>query len=147
MSVPFRVLVVKIARAHRRTLVAAVVSLSLLMWAIAGMGVWLIVGVAGGLPDDHSLRDIGSMARATTVLDASGATAFTIFKEQRIEVPLSRVSPHLISALVAIEDQRFFDHGGVDVIRVAGAAWKNLLDGWGRKAAARSPSSSRDRVS
>jgi 1A family penicillin-binding protein len=131
MSVPFRVLVVKIARAHRRTLVAAVVSLSLLMWAIAGMGVWLIVGVAGGLPDDHSLRDIGSMARATTVLDASGATAFTIFKEQRIEVPLSRVSPHLISALVAIEDQRFFDHGGVDVIRVAGAAWKNLLDGWG----------------
>ena len=71
------------------------------------------------------------MARATTVFDASGAAAFTIYKEQRIEVPLSRVSPHLISALVAIEDQRFFDHGGVDVIRVAGAAWKNVLDGWG----------------
>ena len=32
---------------------------------------------------------------------------------------------------MAIEDQRFFDHGGVDVIRIAGAAWKNLLDGWG----------------
>jgi len=107
------------------------VSLSLLMWAAAAMGVWLIVGVAAGLPDNNALRGVGSMARATTVLDASGATAFTIFKEQRIEVPLSRVSPHLISALVAIEDQRFFDHGGVDVIRIAGAAWKNVLDGWG----------------
>ena len=111
--------------------VGAVVLLSLLMWVVAAMGVWLIVGVAAGLPDNNALRGVGSMARATTVLDASDATAFTIYKEQRIEVPLSRVSPHLISALVAIEDQRFFDHGGIDVIRIAGAAWKNLLDGWG----------------
>ncbi len=109
----------------------AVLALSLLMWAVAAMGVWLVVGVVAGLPDNNALRGVGSMARATTVLDASGATAFTIYKEQRIEVPLSHVSPHLISALVAIEDQRFFDHGGVDVIRIAGAAWKNLLDGWG----------------
>src|SRR6185503_2893312 len=119
------------ARAHRRTFVGAVVTLSLLMWAVAATGLWLIVGVASGLPDNNALRGVGSMARATTVLDASGATAFTIYKEQRIEVPLSQVSPHLISALVAIEDQRFFDHGGVDVIRIVGAAWKNVLDGWG----------------
>jgi penicillin-binding protein 1A len=36
---------------------------------------------------------------------------------------------------VAVEDQRFFDHGGVDVIRVAGAAWKNLIEGWGTQGA------------
>src|SRR5688572_21350598 len=135
MSSPFTALVANAARAHRRTFVAAVVSLSLLMWAVAGAGVWLIVGVAAGLPDNAALRGVGSMAQATTVFDANGATAFTIFKEQRIEVPLSGVSPHLISALVAIEDQRFFDHGGVDVIRVAGAAWKNVREGWGTQGA------------
>ena len=87
--------------------------------------------VASGLPDHNALRSVGSMARATTVFDAGDAPAFTIFKEQRIEVPLSRVSPFLISAILAVEDQRFFDHGGVDVIRVAGAAVKNVSDGWG----------------
>src|SRR5688572_27857397 len=124
-----------IIRAHRRTFVALVVSLSVLMWAVVGVGVWLVTGVISALPDDSSLRGIGSMSRATTVFDAGDAAAFTIFKEQRIEVPLSRVSPHLISALVAVEDQRFFDHGGVDVIRVAGAAWKNVREGWGTQGA------------
>src|SRR5688572_4216823 len=101
------------------------------MWAGAGVAAWLMFDVASGLPDHTALRSVGSMARATTVFDANDAAAFTIFKEQRIEIPLSRVSPFLISAILAVEDQRFFDHGGVDVIRVAGAAVKNVSDGWG----------------
>jgi len=119
------------ARAHRRTFIATIVTLSVLMCTAVGAAVWLLVGVASGLPDGEALRGIGSMSRATTVLDAYDSTAFTIFKEQRIEVPLSRVSPHLIAAILAVEDQRFFEHGGVDVIRVAGAAWTNLREGWG----------------
>jgi penicillin-binding protein 1A len=118
-------------RAHRRTFLAAVVALSVLMWSAVGVVVWLVLGVTSGLPDDNALRGIGSMARATTVYDASDAAAFTIYKEQRIEVPLSRISPNLISAIIAVEDQRFFDHGGVDFIRVVGAAWKNVRQGWG----------------
>jgi penicillin-binding protein 1A len=101
------------------------------MWTLVGLGVWLAFSVAAALPDDQALRGVGSMARATTVFDASDAPAFTIFKEQRIEVPLSRVSPYLTSAIIAVEDQRFFDHGGIDVIRVAGAALQNLRYGWG----------------
>ena len=131
MSVPLPVLITNTVRAHRRLFGAVVVSLALLIWAAVGAGVWVMVAVANGLPDDNALRGIGSMAKATTVFDAGDAPAFTIFKEQRIEVPLSSVSPHLIAAILAVEDQRFFDHGGVDVIRVAGAAWKNLSDGWG----------------
>src|SRR5262245_24436524 len=138
MSVPLPILLAntrrhlaRAARAHRRLFTAAVVSLAMLMWAGAGFTAWLMFDVASGLPDHSALRGVGSMARATTVFDASDAPAFTIFKEQRIEVPLSRVSPFLISAILAVEDQRFFDHGGVDVIRVAGAAVKNVSQGWG----------------
>jgi 1A family penicillin-binding protein len=131
MSAPLTVLITNAIRAHRRLFGAALISLALLIWAVIGAGVWVVVAVAHGLPDDNSLRGIGSMARATTVFDASDAPAFTIFKEQRTEVPLSQVSPHLIAAILAVEDQRFFDHSGVDVIRVAGAALKNLSDGWG----------------
>jgi penicillin-binding protein 1A len=131
MAAPLTVLISNTVRAHRRLFAAVVVTVALFIWAAVGAGVWVMVAVASGLPDDNALRGIGSMAKATTVFDAADAPAFTIFKEQRIEVPLSSVSPHLIAAILAVEDQRFFDHGGVDVIRIAGAAWQNLSDGWG----------------
>jgi 1A family penicillin-binding protein len=119
------------AAQHRRLFVAGVLAISITLWASAALGAWLIVGVVDDLPNTDELRNIGVMSRATTIYDINEQPAFTIFKEQRIEVPLSGVSRNLINALVAIEDQRFFEHGGVDVIRVGGAAWSNLTDGWG----------------
>jgi penicillin-binding protein 1A len=118
-------------RAHRRLFIGLIVALAVLMWSSAGALAWYLGGVAVGLPDDAAIRGVGLMSRATTVFDAHDTPAFTIFKERRIEVPLSRVSPHLIQAILAVEDQRFFDHGGVDIIRVGGAALSNLRDGWG----------------
>jgi 1A family penicillin-binding protein len=118
-------------QAHRRLFVGAVSALALLMWGTTVVAVWFAYGVVTGLPDGAALRGVGAMSQATTLFDAHDRAAFTIFKEQRIEVPLSRVSPHVVKALLSIEDQRFFEHGGVDVIRVAGAAWNNLRQGWG----------------
>jgi penicillin-binding protein 1A len=69
---------------------------------------------------------MGEMDQATAVFDASDQLAFTIYKEQRIEVPLSAVSPNLVHAIVAIEDQRFYDHHGFDLVRIASAALANL---------------------
>ena len=42
---------------------------------------------------------LGDMAQATTIYDASDHPAFTIYKEQRLEVPLDKVSPNLIKAV------------------------------------------------
>src|SRR5688572_18216127 len=80
MSASLAVFLTHTIRAHRRLFVAAVISLSLLMWAVVGVFVALMLGVAAGLPDNNALRGIGSMARATTVFDASDQAAFTIFK-------------------------------------------------------------------
>jgi 1A family penicillin-binding protein len=101
------------------------------LWTLLVLAAWLFAGVFNGLPDEKALRGVGAMAQATTIYDAYDRPAFTFFKEYRIEVPLSRMSPHLIDAILAVEDQRFFEHGGVDVIRVAGAAWGNVRNGWG----------------
>src|SRR4029077_5629436 len=46
--------------------------------------------------------------------------------EQRIEVPLSQVSPNLVHALIAVEDQRFYEHHGFDTIRIISAALTNV---------------------
>src|SRR5688572_9998514 len=85
--------------------------------------------VVTSLPARSEIHRVAAMAQATTLLDAHDQRAFTIYREQRIEVPLSRVSPHLVRAIVAIEDQRFYDHKGVDLVRVAGAAISNLRQG------------------
>jgi penicillin-binding protein 1A len=106
-------------------------TLVLVLWTLLLLAAWLFAGVFNGLPDERALRGVGAMAQATTIYDAYDRAAFAFFKEYRIEIPLSRMSPHLIDAILAVEDQRFFEHGGVDVIRVAGAAWGNVRNGWG----------------
>jgi penicillin-binding protein 1A len=116
-------------RAHRRLFVTFVIALSVLAWTAVGASTWFIREVVTGLPDKRGVREIGAMAQSTTLLDMHGRPAFTIFKEQRIEVPLERVSPHLVRALIAIEDQRFYEHGGLDIIRIAGAAVSNFREG------------------
>src|SRR5918992_2564414 len=88
-----------------------------------------LAALSAGLPNREALRGLGQMPQATTLYDAHNRPVFTIFKEYRIEVPLSRVSPHLRKAIVAFEDQRFHDHGGMDVIRIAGAVYADLRQG------------------
>src|SRR5207249_8850805 len=51
---------------------------------------------------------------------------FSIFREQRIEVPLTDMSPDLIRAMVAVEDQRFYDHAGFDPVRIVSAGFANI---------------------
>src|SRR5262245_11501059 len=104
--------------------VAAVALLVALLPAVAGA--FFLLRLPGGLPDDAALSRIGDMDQATAVFDASDQLAFTVFKEQRIEVPLAEMSNRMVDAVLAIEDQRFYDHHGFDVRRMASAALANL---------------------
>jgi 1A family penicillin-binding protein len=116
-------------RRHPSLFLSGMVVLSLALWAVVIGTLWYARDIIVAVPAAEELRGIGSMDQATTLFDRADRPAFTIFKEQRIEVPLARVSPHLINAILAIEDQRFYDHNGIDVVRVAGAALSNLREG------------------
>ena len=116
-------------RRHPSLFLSGVVALTLGMWAIVIGGIWYARDIIVAVPAAEELRGIGSMDQATTLFDRADKPAFTIFKEQRIDVPLARISPHLINAILALEDQRFYDHNGIDVVRVAGAALSNLQEG------------------
>ncbi|HEY7191117.1 MAG TPA: PBP1A family penicillin-binding protein [Vicinamibacterales bacterium] len=114
---------------HPRVARTLLIGTAIFMLIAVSASAWVVIDAVGSMPDQAALRGIGSMAQATTLLDAQDRPAFTIFREQRIDVPLSRVSKRLVQAILAIEDQRFYDHSGVDVLRVAGAAMNNLLEG------------------
>jgi penicillin-binding protein 1A len=112
-----------------RLLVAVVGLLAVSLFLGAGWAAWFSYELTAGLPDKKALRAIGDMAQATTILDATDKPAFTIFKEQRLEIPLQKMSPTLIKAVVSVEDQRFYEHSGVDAVRVAAAVVRNFEEG------------------
>jgi 1A family penicillin-binding protein len=116
-------------RLHPRVVIGVVAALALVAVLSVIGGVWFVVELRNGFPDQDAMRRIGEMDQATAVFDTEDHLAFTIFKEQRIEVPLSEVSPNLTKAITSIEDQRFYEHHGFDVVRIVSAAMSNLRHG------------------
>jgi membrane peptidoglycan carboxypeptidase len=64
-------------------------------------------------------------AAASVLLAADGTRIATFYDEDRISVPLSSVSVIMRQAQVAIEDYRFYDHGGIDLKGTLRALVKN----------------------
>ena len=98
-------------------------------WVGAVFLAWFTWDLLSAIPDRDHLRRVGDMAQATTLLDRQDRAVFTIFTEQRIEIPLAQISPLLVKAIVSVEDQRFYEHQGVDTVRIAAAALTNLREG------------------
>jgi len=109
-------------RRHPRILFSVIGAFVLVASIALVGGVSFLTGLREGLPDLDALHRIGEMDQATAVFDDTDRLAFTIFKEQRIEVALDDISPNLTKALIAIEDQRFNEHRGFDLVRIASSA-------------------------
>jgi 1A family penicillin-binding protein len=109
----------------RRVLIGAG-ALVLLMLVVTAV-LWHRCGVAG-CPDVDMLR--GYMPdQASVVVDREGAEIAKLFVTRRVVVPVDSMPEHLLNAFVAIEDRRFWDHGGVDWRRVIGALASNVKAG------------------
>ncbi|ASS67833.1 MULTISPECIES: PBP1A family penicillin-binding protein [unclassified Paenibacillus] len=77
-----------------------------------------------------------SAVQLTEIYDASGQLMDSFRAGQsRESVPLRRISPYLVQATLAIEDHRFYKHGGFDVKGMARAAAVNLESGRARQGA------------
>jgi penicillin-binding protein 1A len=83
---------------------------------------WVFVDLVGSIPSRSELGSFTAMRSANLLFDSADREFFTIAKEHRIEVPLNQVSPHLIKAVLAVEDRRFYEHDGFDPIRIVGSA-------------------------
>jgi penicillin-binding protein 1A len=60
-------------------------------------------------------------AQASLVLGRDGALIGEIGRERRVNVPLRSLPKYVGNAFVAVEDKRFYQHDGVDLVGVAGA--------------------------
>ncbi len=66
---------------------------------------------------------------ASKVYDASNRVITTLYRENRVEVPVEKIPEVTREAFVAVEDTRFYKHFGLDPVRIIGAAWNNLRSG------------------
>ncbi|WP_345434355.1 penicillin-binding protein [Actinoallomurus vinaceus] len=108
---------------------------------VAGVLVALIafstVGVAGigarnsanwfeGIPGDLRTPPV---AQRSVILAADGSKLATFYYENRLDVPLNKVAPIMRKAILAIEDSRFYEHGGLDFKATVRALASNLAAG------------------
>ncbi|HZO92556.1 MAG TPA: penicillin-binding protein 1C [Candidatus Baltobacteraceae bacterium] len=83
----------------------------------------------------YAFRPIGPSAfddgaNAVTFEDRDGVALGTVLArddEHAVRVPLARISPRFLAAIVATEDARFGRHGAVDPLALARAAWQLVL--------------------
>ncbi|PSQ68082.1 MAG: penicillin-binding protein, partial [Bacteroidetes bacterium QH_2_67_10] len=73
-----------------------------------------------------SVDELGQrqLASATVLYTADGQELSRLYEENRTAIPLDSMAATLPQALVAIEDQRFYQHGGVSFRRTVGALWQ-----------------------
>jgi penicillin-binding protein 1A len=70
------------------------------------------------------------LAQTSKIFDAKGRLITTLHAgEDRIKVPIERIPASVQRAVVAIEDQRFWNHRGVDLRAVLRAAYVNATSG------------------
>src|SRR5688500_16110118 len=72
---------------------------------------------------DRLTLDVGP--ESTLLYDANNNLVSALFEEHRIGVRLEEMSPHIVNAVVAVEDKRFWDHDGIDLRRIMAAASAN----------------------
>jgi membrane peptidoglycan carboxypeptidase len=72
-----------------------------------------------------------SLPQRTDILAADGSTIAQTWGDygNRVVVPMSRISPNMPNALVAIEDSRFYQHGGIDLTGTVRAFFNDAQGG------------------
>ena len=106
----------------------SVLILSICGAALAFTAIWN--GWIGYMPPIEDLQNpINRFATQVYSSDGKVLGTYNLNKENRIVIPYSKISKHLIDALVATEDERFYEHSGVDFIALGRAIVKRGLLG------------------
>lgn len=104
--------------------------------AIAAISFFLLLFVLGGLIFGYYAMKAPTLSEkdlvATTsskIYDNKNNLIADLGAEKRINVTANEIPTDLVNAIIAIEDHRFFNHRGVDIVRIGGSFLHNLHGG------------------
>jgi membrane peptidoglycan carboxypeptidase len=107
--------------------VAAVVGL--LLGCVAIPAVWTVSFAAKSV--ENSLQNIPTdisqqgLSQTTRVVDSAGNLIATFYDQNRVDVPLTKISAVMRKAILDTEDARFYDHGALDLMGTLRALIRN----------------------
>ncbi|WP_214408601.1 transglycosylase domain-containing protein [Sphaerisporangium fuscum] len=117
-----------IARLTVAATAAGLVTAALALPAVGGSGAAMVAATeALNLRPEELVEP--PLAEKTTVYDAEGDKIAQFYAQDRKVVPLERIADVMKTAIVAIEDYRFYQHGAIDFEGTARALVKNLASG------------------
>lgn len=99
--------------------------------ALAGGTATSSISFFDDLPDE---MNVGTPALSSKILAADGSVIATFYDQNRTEVPLDNISKFMQDAVVAVEDSRYYEHGGIDT-RGLMRAVTAMAQGGGRQGA------------
>ncbi|HEY6637690.1 MAG TPA: transglycosylase domain-containing protein [Solirubrobacterales bacterium] len=89
----------------------------------------MMMSITQDLPQLEAKKEFAE-AKNSEVVDDQGNTVGTLLNnDNRILVESGDISPYMKEAAVAIEDRRFYEHGGIDIPGMARAAIADLIPG------------------
>jgi 1A family penicillin-binding protein len=104
---------------------------------ISGFVIYLSI-LASHLKSQAATFDLGKleqMESASVILDRNGKIFGQIYVENRETVPYDQLPRDLVNGVVAVEDAKFYQHGGYDLFGITRAALKNFAAGHVRQGA------------
>jgi penicillin-binding protein 1A len=111
-----------VLNSNRRIFITAFAwTFAFLMGILAGA----FVRLQYGLPKPSELQDYRPMI-STKLLDRRGQLVGDFAQERREPVTLDKIPDALKTAMVAVEDKRFYHHWGIDIVRLFGMSFYNL---------------------
>jgi penicillin-binding protein 1A len=112
----------------RKLLSGIFISLTILTSIVIGLGLGFFLSASHNIDVRGDLSSY-TPALPTQILDRHGELITEIFSEEKRDiVPIDEFPKKLLYALISREDSTFYTHKGVDLVRVAGAAF-NILTG------------------
>ncbi|HEX2080252.1 MAG TPA: PBP1A family penicillin-binding protein [Longimicrobium sp.] len=115
---------------QERKIVIGLAALSLASCGTGGVVAAWTRACAGTCPTAENIQNFAPR-QASLVLDARGAVLGQFYRERRTVIDIDSLPAHVPMAFVAIEDRRFFEHEGVDPVRMIAAVRDNIIRGWG----------------
>src|SRR5580700_6240418 len=104
----------------------------LILFVLIGVGAWFGLGFIKKYEKKAAEFDLGKLdavESASVVYDRYGQVFGKIFIQNREQVTLDQISPFLVDAVIAAEDNRFYEHSGIDFWGIVRAAFKNTQAG------------------
>ena len=106
-----------------------IVLLGLGLLAIVSTFFGMMMAITQDLPQLENKKEFAEAKNSVVLDDQGNKIGALLNNDQRILSASDQISPYVKQAAVAIEDKRFYEHGGIDIQGMARAAIEDVLPG------------------